>query len=247
MTHLAYMTRKDWAQDATAMVPSSAHIRDWLSPGRYILAMPEVARFGDDPRSVNVETARFLFPNEQPPVVDITDLTQLSGSEHANKFSVVVLHPHAVAACEALGKVIRQDSLGHLFVMVWSPQDAIRTFLDALGAVDLHTNASVPRPDPLQVAAAKLIVKEEYNGLSSGLGKDAAVQLLRAFIASGYALDESSWLRAYFSAGGTFRHSEVLAKYIREMKAGVKHRAKSRYRENIVQILRDQVAKGEEV
>jgi hypothetical protein len=52
------------------------------------------------------------------------------------------------------------------------------------------------------------MINEQYNGLSSGRGKDVVVQLLRAFSNSGYPLDEGAWLRAFFAAGGTFPHAD---------------------------------------
>ena len=86
------------------------------------------------------------------------------------------------------------------------------------------------------------MVNEEYNGLSSGHGKDAVVQLVRAFTAAGYPLDVDSWLRAYFAAGGTFRHGESVAKLLTEMKKGVQHRVKPRYVSEIVEVLRDRTS-----
>ncbi|GAB3137628.1 hypothetical protein GCM10027057_16770 [Marisediminicola antarctica] len=86
---------------------------------------------------------------------------------------------------------------------------------------------------------AESMIDEQYNGLSSGRGKDAVVQLVRAFAAEGYPVDVDVRLRAYFAAGGTFRHAESIGKLIRETNAGTKHRVKQRYRDNIVEILRD--------
>lgn len=45
----------------------------------------------------------------------------------------------------------------------------------------------------------------------------------------GYAVDNDGWLRAYFAAGGTFRHAESIAKLIGETKAGTGHRVEERY------------------
>jgi hypothetical protein len=52
-------------------------------------------------------------------------------------------------------------------------------------------------------------------------------------------LDIDAWLCAYFAAGGTFRHAESIAKLIGEMKKGTKHRVRTRYVDNIVEVLRD--------
>lgn len=83
------------------------------------------------------------------------------------------------------------------------------------------------------------MVNEQYNGVSSGHGKDAVVQLLRAFTSSGYPLDAGASLRAFFAAGGTFRHAGSVAKFVKEMKAGTKHRVAPRFREEILDNLRE--------
>lgn len=85
-------------------------------------------------------------------------------------------------------------------------------------------------------------VDEQYNGLASGNGKAAVVQLLRAFTSAGYPLDADTWLRAYFAAGGTFRHATTVAKLITEMKAGTQHRIRPRYRTDILSVLRERAA-----
>ena len=46
----------------------------------------------------------------------------------------------------------------------------------------------------------------------SGRGRDAVVQLVRAFSSEGCSTDVEVWLRAYFAAGGTFHHSESIEK-----------------------------------
>lgn len=56
------------------------------------------------------------------------------------------------------------------------------------------------------------------------MGKDAVVQLERAFPANGCPIDPDAWVRAYFAAGD-FRHVESVAAPVREMQAGIRHRA----------------------
>jgi hypothetical protein len=111
--------------------------------------------------------------------------------------------------------------------------------------VNLHTGAALAAPDPLLIAAAEAMIDEEYNGLSSGRGKDAVVQLVRAFGLEGFPVDVDTWLRAYFAAGGNFRHADEIAKLIGEMKNGTKHRVQPRYGDNIVEVLRNQSATRE--
>jgi hypothetical protein len=92
------------------------------------------------------------------------------------------------------------------------------------------------------VKAATSWVAREYNGLSSGRGKDAVVQILKAFQADGYSLHESTWLSAFFAAGGSFSHAESVAKLLREIQKGTKHRVSPAFRPDIVSVLRVQLA-----
>ncbi len=243
MTDLAYMVREDWAQHGTAMVPQSAVIRDWIGQAPYLFAVPDVKKFNREGRSADLETADFIAPDPASrKVFNTTELAGLARQDKVLDHAILVLHPHDERDLEALASAVEHESLNRAFVMIWSPRDVVRTWLDGRGAVNLHTDKALDAPEPLLIAAAESMVDEEYNGLSSDNGKDAVVQLVRAFTAEGYPLDVDVWLRAYFAAGGTFRHAESIAKLIGEMKKGTKHRVKDRYVHNIVEVLRDRVS-----
>jgi len=225
------------------MVQNSARIRDWLGTEPYLFAVPDVRKFNHRGRNADVEVAWYISPEKDSPlVVNIAELSKVTEDARAAEAAVVVvvLHPFGESDSGALDTAIGAAKLGRVFVMVWSPQDPVRLWLDAHGAVNLHTGTTMPAPDPLLVAAAELMVDEEYNGLSVGRGKEAAIQLLRVFADAGYPLDEGTWLRAYFVAGGR-RHANSVSKFIREMRSGVKHRVKPRYSGNIIEILRDRI------
>lgn len=115
----------------------------------------------------------------------------------------------------------------------------MRTWLDGIGALNLHNGSTLKGPDPVQLEAAQCWVDEQYNGLSGGNGKDAVVQLLRVFTAAGYPLVTDTWLRAFFAAGGEFNEATKVAKLIKEMQGGTRHRVKARYRTDILDVLRD--------
>lgn len=235
------MVREDWAQQGTAMASSSARIRAWLGDGPVVFAVRDKRKFSDA-RSADLETAKYIVAGRVGnDVVDIADLTRLADGDRLVNVAVVVLHPFNRGDCEVLSEMIGSEAASRVFVLIWSPRDIIRVWLDGHGAVDLHTGKPLPAPDPLQVAAAKLMVDEQYNGLGSGRGKDAVVQLLRAFTSLGYPLDGDAWLRAFFAAGGDFRHAESVAKLVNEMKAGTKHRVTRRYGDDILDILRERV------
>lgn len=242
MTELAYMVREDWAQHGTAMVAQSAVIRDWLGEAPYRFTVADAKKFETD-RDADLETAKFIAPDVSTrKVFSIGELAGLARQDKVLDHAVVILHPYEQRDLDALADAVKHDSLGKVFVIIWSPRDVVRTWLDGLGALNLHSGEALPGPDPVMVEAGKSMVNEEYNGLSSGHGKDAVVQLVRAFTAAGYPLDVDSWLRAYFAAGGTFRHGESVAKLVTEMKTGVQHRVKPRYVSDIVEVLRDRAS-----
>lgn len=236
------MVREDWAQHGTAMREQSAVIRDWIGEPQYLFGVKDAGKFQKD-RPADLETARYIAPEAaERRVFSIGELASLADQDQVLDHAVVILHPYDQEDLDALRSAVSQDRLAKVFVMIWSPRDVVRTWLDGLGATNLHTGEAIPSPDPVMVEAGKSMVDEEYNGLSSGHGKDAVVQLVRVFTAAGYPLDVDAWLRAYFAAGGSFRHGESVKKLLTEMKQGVKHRVKVRYRDTIVDILRDRVS-----
>lgn len=221
MTELAYMVREDWGQDGTAMVPQSAVIREWIGEAPYLFAVTDVRKFSQDDRGADVEAARYIAPNRSDRVVfHISELGSLEREDKVIGHAVVVLHPFEQRELETVRRAVKADSVGKLFVLIWSRYDMGRTWLDGLGALNLHTGESVAPADPLVLAAARMMQDEEYNGLSSGRGKDAVVQLVRAFADEGYPVDAEAWLRAYFAVGGSFPSAESIEMLVKETKSG---------------------------
>ncbi|MDT0181456.1 hypothetical protein Q9S36_14835 [Microbacterium sp. ARD31] len=244
MTELAYMIREDWGQHGTAMVPQSAVIRDWLCDPPYVFATWDMKKYQSS-NSADREFVDYVTPlASDRSVINLSELGQLRGSDKKLERPLAILHPYKVADCDLLREVVEAGSVGRVFVIVWSPRDMVRTWLDGMGALNLHTGEAVAAPDPVQLEAAKCWVNEQYNGLSSGNGKDAVVQLLRVFTAAGYALDANIWLRAFFAAGGEFDEAEKVAKLIKEMQQGVKHRIRERYRPEILTVLRERATEA---
>lgn len=237
------MVREDWGQHGTAMIPQSAVIRDWIGDPPYLFAVTDVKKFNLDDRGADVEAAEFIAPKKADRIVfNIRELSSLERDDKVIDHAVVVLHPYEQRELETIRRAVEADSIGKLFVLVWSRYDMVLTWLGGLGALNLHTGESVPPSDPLLLAAAEMIQNKDYNGLSSGRGKDAVVQLVRAFARERYPVDPDVWLRAYFAIGGSFHHAESIEKLVKEMKAGTRHRVKPRYRDNIVEIMRGQLA-----
>lgn len=242
MTELAYMTRDSWAQEGTSMVPQSTVIREWLGDPPYVFAASDPKRL-QTPNSADMEFVSYVaLQNGARRIVGISELRNLTQQNERFNGTLTVLHPHEQDDCELLRKLVDGDLVARLFIIVWSPSDMVRLWLDGMGARNLDTGSVHEAPDAVQLEAARCMVGEQYNGLSTGNGKAAVVQLIRAFTAGGYVLEKEPWLRAFFAAGGKFRHAESIGKLISEMKKGTKHRVQQRYRPEILSILQERVA-----
>lgn len=243
MTEIAYMVREDWAQWGTAMQQSSNTIRSWLDGSRPVWAVGKPEKFNDSVRSADRETAVYISRSQSPsPVVDFSRLANIASRHDAAQLAVVALHPYEDQDCDALQEVVDSGQLGKVYVQIWARNDMVRHWLEGIGAIDLHRSSPAEGPAPLQVVACELMVNEEYNGLSTGNGKATVVQLLRSFESEGYAPDNETWLRAYFAAGGSFRHAETVKKFVGEARNGKRHRVPQRFKPEIVRILRERVA-----
>lgn len=239
MTELAYMVREDWGQHGTAMRQQSAVIHDWLGSPPYILATADRKTYESD-HSADREFMTYVAHDaDERDVIDLSDLKELRPADKAITRPLIVLHPYEEGDCNLLRETVATESVARLLVIVWSPHDMVRTWLDGIGATNLHTGSALEAPDAVQLEAAKCWVSEQYNGLSSGNGKAAVVQLLRVFTVAGYPLDADPWLRAFFAAGGAFDEATKVAKLIKEMQGGTQHRIKARYRPDILSMLRE--------
>ena len=244
MTELAYMVREDWAQHGTTMIPQSAVIRGWLGDPPFVFATWDMKKYKSD-NSADREFVQYLAPSSTDRrVIDLSELRALADGERRLTAPLVVLHPYKDADCDLVREVFEAGTVERMFVIVWSPRDTVRTWLDGIGAKNLHAGAEQATPDAVQIEAARCWVDEQYNGLGSGNGKASVVQLLRVFTAGGYPLDVDTWLAAYFAAGGEFRHAEEIEKFIKEMQRGVRHRIQERYRPDILSVLRERAAQG---
>jgi hypothetical protein len=239
MTELAYMVREDWAQRGTAMRQQSAAIREWLGDPPYVFATADRRKY-EGSSSADREFVSYVAPvNDERRVIDLFGLGELRPADKTLTRPLVALHPYEEQDCDLLREIVAAASVARLFVIIWSPRDMVRTWLDGIGAVDVHTGAALGPPDAVQLEAARCWVDEQYNGLSSGNGKAAVVQLLRVFTSAGYPLDADTWLGAFFAAGGKFRHATAVAKFITEMQSGTQHRIRERYRPEILSVLRE--------
>ena len=221
MTELAYMVREDWAQHGTAMSQQSAVIHGWLGDPPYVFATTDRKKY-EGSSSADREFVHYVAPTtDERRVIDLSSLGELRRADKPLARSLVALHPYKEQDCDLLREIVAAGSVAKLFVIIWSPRDMVRTWLDGIGAVNLHTGAALEAPDAVQLEAARCWVDEQYNGLSSGNGKASVVQLLRVFTSAGYPLDADTWLRAFFVAGGKFRHAAAVSKLIKEMQDGI--------------------------
>ncbi|MBT2520866.1 hypothetical protein [Arthrobacter sp. ISL-28] len=246
MTELAYMIREDWAQRGTSMVPQSALIRDWLGEPPYLFAACDPQRL-QEPGSADTEFIDYVVAEKgSRKIVSLTQLRDLETQGKRLNRTLAILHPYKPDDCEVIRELVEHDSVDRLFVIVWSPMDMVRIWLEGMGARDLAKGIDHEAPDPVQLEAAKCMVDEQYNGLSTGNGKAAVVQLVRVFTEGGYPLEKEPWLKAFFAAGGEFRHAESISKLITEMKNGTKHRVQQRYRPNILSVLQGRTGASSE-
>ncbi|WP_137844630.1 hypothetical protein [Microbacterium sp. 2FI] len=243
MSELAYMTLSDWGQQGTAMEAQSARIREWLGAAPYLFAVASMKDYQDRHNSLDRTVIDHIVP-EAPDrtVVSIQQLRELIRDDTEITHPITVLRPFDESDCDLIAELVGAGRLQKVLVIVHHASYPIRVWLDGMGAVNLHTGASIPAPDPVLLEAAKLIQNEDYNGLSSGHGKDAIVALVRAFAAKGYPVEPEPWVQAYFALGGSFRHAASISKLVAEMKRGVRHRVKPRYRDEIFTILSERVA-----
>lgn len=246
MTEIAFMVREDWAQWGTAMQQSSDTVREWLGASRPVWVVGKPEKFDDRVRSADRETAVYISRSKSPgPVVGFDRIADVASHREATRLAVVALHPYEDRDCDALRDLVDDGRVGKAYVQIWARDDMVRHWLEGVGAIDLHAGSPTPAPDPLQVAACELMVNEEYNGLSTGNGKATVIQLLRSFAVEGYDLDADAWLRAYFAAGGSFRHAGSIKKFVREVRQGTRHRGAQRFKPEIVKILREQITSGD--
>ena len=224
------------------MVPQSAVIRDWLGEPPYVFAASDTKR----PRETNSADMEFInyvaLGEGSRQIVGISELRKLTQQSKRFDGTFTVLHPYEQDDLELLRKVVANDRVARLFVIVWAPSDMVRIWLDGMGARNLDKGSVHDAPDAAQLEAAKCMVDEQYNGLSTGNGKAAVVQLIRAFTEGGYLLEKEPWLKAFFAAGGEFRHAESISKLILEMKKGTKHRVQQRYRPEILSVLQERAS-----
>jgi hypothetical protein len=239
MTEIAYMTREDWAQEAAAMVPQSAVIRDWLGKAPHLFAVADPAYVHKKPQSIDRETLQYIAPTaESRHIVSIAQLRSLGADGATYDHAIAILHPHDDTNADAVREFLTAGTFSRALVMVWHGEQLFRTCHDGMHALDLHTGTTTDPIAPVMIEAARMIKNEDYNGLSSGHGKDATVQLLRVFGENGYPIEREPWLRAYFSVGGSIRHAQTIAKLIEEMRRGVRHRVERHYRDDIFAILK---------
>lgn len=243
MTELAYMVREDWAQEGTAMEKQSERIRGWLGPQPYVVATGDLKQYGSH-ESADHEFVEYLTQgSNRQIVIEFSRLKEFREAGRRLNLPLVAVHPHEAGDCHVLQDVVQADSVGKLFVIVWHGDDMVRRWLDGFDAINLDPDATTgSAPDELQIAAGRCWVDEQYNGLGHGNGKSAVVQLLRAFTLDGYPLDADTWLRAFFAAGGSFGHAADLERLIKEMQRGVRHRIEPRYRDDIIEVLRERAA-----
>jgi hypothetical protein len=66
-------------------------------------------------------------------VIDLSNLDGLRRGESLTR-PLIVLHPYEEQDCDLLREIVALEYVARLFVIVWSPRDLVRTWLDGVGA-----------------------------------------------------------------------------------------------------------------
>lgn len=236
MTGFAYMVREDWARDLK-MGEHSRAIQEWVGDGKHLVA---VSRFPTKARqrTADASAMQYVSPSAtRVGPVEIRDLHREVGE--IVMAPVVFIHPMPGEDEEAIRELVAEHKITRALVLIWAPSDRIRLWLDSQGAQNLAGTASPPPPDGVLRQAALAIVREEYNGLGSGNGKDTAVQAIRALAREGYPLDPQAWARAVLSVGASIRSAETVMKFVTEIAHGRQHRTRPRLRDDIARVWRE--------
>ena len=120
MGELAYMIRADWAQQATAMVPQSEVIRNWVGTAPYLFAVPNIARFHESTRNLEREVADFIAPEgTERSVHSIANFGELRNTDTVVERCVIVVHPRQREDVETLRELVDDGKLLKVFVLIW--------------------------------------------------------------------------------------------------------------------------------
>ncbi|SJN10592.1 hypothetical protein FM113_09510 [Leucobacter sp. 7(1)] len=223
------------------MVERSERIRTWIGDtAAYVFC----AEKRDYCASMSGRIERDLFEHIQTPTTkaitaSFSELYKLK--DEKIDATLIALVPFREPDFESIRKAIEDDTFDKVVILIMREGEMSRSIARAYGALNLGTGVCDELPDSLMVEAARMMVNEEHNGLSSGIGKDATLSLIHAFRQSGVPAQKEPWLAAYFAAGGEVRHAETVAKFIDEINKGTRHRYKQRYRANIVEIIKERM------
>jgi hypothetical protein len=105
-------------------------------------------------RSADREFVHYIAPTvAERRVIDLSSLGELRRTGKTLSHSLIVLHPYKQQDCELLREIVAAGSVERMFVIIWSPRDMVRDWLDGIGAVDVHNGAARAAPDAVQLEA----------------------------------------------------------------------------------------------
>lgn len=243
MTDLSYMIRSDWANFGIGIESNNQLVADRFDHKKVIVAVYNLEKFnsGEDDAACDVLEGVAdcgLFVQD---IVGTDHLMRSVERTNDSSHSILVVHPGGNDQYEAIRRMYDSGITSQVHVMTWYDHDSLRYWLDSQQALNVARGTTSKIADKLRLAATRKMVEHQYNLLSTGRGKDAVIQLLRACRQEGDELDESTWLRAFFEAGGNFREADTISRFVREIKSGKKHQTKPRYKSNILEILKNEI------
>ena len=190
------------------MVPQSAVIREWLGEPPYVFAASDPKRL-HKPNSATWSSSTMLQLRRTPSGLwgsrEFENLHMKASGSTEHLRSCI---PMSKTIPELLRELVDNDRVERLFWLSGRPR-----IWSGFGLREWGRAIWIPVGPPSTRSGAawgtKCMVDEQYNGLSTGNGKAAVVQLIRAFTDGGYPLEKEPWLRAFFAAGGEFRHTRI--------------------------------------
>lgn len=245
MKRLAYIDQRDWPQPGAEMRRRVETVTTWLETEAPLFFASGTAQAGRGRPSAGAHAARYIAKGAAFQLSPLVGLEALLGTNARVDKPAVVLFPEKYGDSELLRELVGDGHFETLLVLVRFDGVLVRSWLESQGSVNLHTRQTAPDVDPTVLEAASMMVDEQYDGLESGRGKDAVVQLLRAFAAERHDLTDTEWLRAFFTAGGDFRNAHAVHRLAQEMRDGRRHRTNSRYVEHVCQEIRRRVASSD--
>lgn len=133
------------------MMAQSTIIRKWLGepPNLFVTSNSKILQ---GPNSAVREFVDYVaLKNDSRGIVSVQELR--ARTQHGERFNgtLTVMYLNRIDDDDLLRKLVDEDLVARLFVIVWSPLDMIRLWLDGKQACDLGIGSAHDAPDAVQL------------------------------------------------------------------------------------------------